>query len=133
MNKIRIAGIVDDDPIVIFGMKLMLKQVDADLQTHVWNNGQEAIEGLKALVENGKPLPDVIFLDLTMPIMDGWDFLDALQKATLPGKEKMRIFVLSSSINPVDRERALENKEVIDFIVKPLKEARLKEILSLAS
>lgn len=133
MNKIRIAGIVDDDPIVIFGMKLMLKQVDADLQTHVWNNGQEALEGLMDLVHKEEPLPDILFLDLTMPIMDGWEFLNALQKAPLPGKEEMQIFVLSSSINPVDRERALDKKEVIDFIVKPLKESRLKEILSLAS
>ncbi len=133
MSKLLRTCIVDDDPIVIFGMKLMLKQLDLNLETHVWNNGQEAIDGLKALVENGESLPDVLFLDLTMPIMDGWDFLDALQKAPLPGKEQMQIFVLSSSINPSDKERALNKKEVADFIVKPLKEARLKEILSLAS
>ncbi len=124
---------MDDDPIVIFGMKLMLKQVDVELQTHVWNNGQEALEGLMDLVHKEEPLPDILFLDLTMPVMDGWDFLEALKKAPIPGKELVKIFVLSSSINPVDKERALNKKEVQDFISKPIKEERLKEILSLAS
>ncbi len=133
MSNIRKAGIVDDDPIVVFGMKVMLKQLGIVQDTEVWNNGQQALDGLKALVDKGEALPEVIFLDLTMPVMDGWDFLKALREADLPGKETMKIFVLSSSINPVDRDRALEIEEVNDFIVKPMKEARLKEILSLAS
>jgi CheY-like chemotaxis protein len=133
MNKILKAGIVDDDPIVIFGMKLMLKQLGIVQNTEVWNNGQQALDGLKALVAKGESLPEVIFLDLTMPVMDGWDFLEALKETDLPGKEQMKIYVLSSSINPIDRDRALGKKEVNDFIVKPLKETRLKEILSLAS
>jgi CheY-like chemotaxis protein len=133
MSKILRTGIVDDDPIVIFGMKLMLKQLGLNLETHVWNNGQEALEGLMDLVHREEALPDILFLDLTMPIMDGWDFLHALKKAPIPGKERIRIYVLSSSINPIDKERALEMEEVEDFIVKPLKEARLKELLSLAS
>ncbi len=133
MSKILKACIVDDDPIVIFGMKLMLKQMGMVQDTEVWNDGQQALDGLKALVEKGDTLPEVLFLDLTMPVMDGWGFLDALSAADLPGKEQMKIYVLSSSINPVDKERALNKKEVEDFISKPIREERLKEILSLAS
>lgn len=130
---IRKACIVDDDPILIFGMKLMIKQVDTSLETRVWNNGKQALDGLLELHQNGEALPEVIFLDLTMPVMDGWDFLKALREADLPGKELMKIYVLSSSINPVDQERALGYKEVHDFITKPLKERQLREILSQAS
>ena len=133
MSKILKACIVDDDPIVIFGMKLMLKQMGMVQDTEVWNDGQQALDGLKALVDKGEALPEVLFLDLTMPVMDGWGFLDALSAADLPGKEQMKIYVLSSSINPVDKERALNKKEVEDFISKPIREERLKEILSLAS
>ncbi|WP_372945254.1 response regulator [Muriicola sp.] len=133
MSKILRTAIVDDDPIVVFGMKLMLKQLGLNLETHVWNNGQEALEGLMDLVHKEEPLPDVLFLDLTMPIMDGWDFLSALDKAPIPGKKEIKIFVLSSSINPADKERALNKKQVTDFISKPIKEERLKEILSLVS
>lgn len=132
-GKIQKACIVDDDPIVIFGMKLMIKQLDSALETLVWNNGKQALDGLMELSKNGLPLPEVIFLDLTMPIMDGWDFLEALREKDLPGKEGIKIYVLSSSINPTDKERALSHKEVSDFISKPLNEIQLGEILSNAS
>ena len=130
---IRRACIVDDDPIVIFGMKVLIKQVAASLDTRIWNNGRQALDGLLELSRNGEALPEVVFLDLTMPVMDGWDFLKALREAELPGKENMRIYVLSSSINPADKERALNHEEVHDFLSKPLKEGQLREILSQAS
>ncbi len=55
MSKILRTAIVDDDPIVVFGMKLMLKQLGLNLETHVWNNGQEALEGLMDLVPGRHP------------------------------------------------------------------------------
>lgn len=130
MRNLEKACIIDDDPIMIFGMKLMMKQLGISLDTKIWNNGQDAIEGLRQMAEEGESLPQVIFLDLTMPIMDGWDFLDALKQATIPGKENMEIYVLSSSINPSDKTRALNYAQVKDYITKPVSEDRLQEILS---
>lgn len=111
-------------------MKLMIKQLDSALETLVWNNGKQALDGLMELSKNGVALPEVIFLDLTMPIMDGWDFLESFRETDLPGKEEIKIYVLSSSINPTDKERALSHKEVSDFISKPLQEIQLGKILS---
>ncbi|WP_445383618.1 response regulator [Robiginitalea sp. IMCC43444] len=131
MKTLEKACIIDDDPIMIFGMKLMMKQLGVSLQTEIWNNGQEAIEGLERLANKGEALPRVVFLDLTMPIMDGWDFLEALKQSSLPGKETMEIYVLSSSINPSDKTRALNYALVKDYIAKPIAEERLQQILTL--
>jgi CheY-like chemotaxis protein len=115
---------------MIFGMKLMMKQLGISMQTEIWNNGQDAIEGLEQIADKGECLPQVIFLDLTMPIMDGWDFLEALKQSSMPGKENMEIYVLSSSINPSDKTRALNYAQVKDYITKPLAEERLQQILT---
>ena len=130
MKTLEKACIIDDDPIMIFGMKLMMKQLGISLDTEIWNNGQDAIEGLEHLASKGEALPQVVFLDLTMPIMDGWDFLEALKQSSMPGKENMQIYVLSSSINPSDKTRALNYAQVKDYIAKPLAEERLQQILT---
>lgn len=129
MKSLNSIGIVDDDPIMVFGIKVMIKNLGLCLETKVWNNGREAIDGLQQLSKNGEPMPKIILLDLSMPVMDGWGFLEAFQMAAIPDKETIEINVLSSSINPTDKERALKFRIVKDYHVKPLSELSLRKIV----
>ena len=76
MAKINTTCIIDDDPIFVYSTKRIMKEVDFSDEIMVFNNGQDAIDGLSDMVENNLKLPPVIFLDLNMPIMNGWEFLD---------------------------------------------------------
>ncbi len=98
------------------------------------HNGVEAIDFFKKL-DNGEisleKIPEVIFLDLNMPVMDGWDFFDAFKKVYAHFEEKTKIFILSSSINPTDLERAKNEKSIVAFLAKPLNADNLEKVLNL--
>ena len=129
MNFLDIAFIVDDDPIHQFGMKVLLKKVKFSNEVMVFHNGQEALDALMQLLDKGEKLPSIIFLDLNMPIKDGWGFLDDFVKIPHQNREKVVIYVVSSSINPSDKERAKNYEVVSNYIVKPIDEKQLTQVL----
>ncbi|MEX0904110.1 MAG: response regulator [Balneolaceae bacterium] len=95
-------------------------------------NGEEAINYYKDLMKSiseGKDAspPDVIFLDLNMPVMDGWRFLYEFYKLSLPESARPQIYIITSSVNPVDEEKAKEY-DVREFITKPLYIDKLEEL-----
>lgn len=118
MKKIDLACLIEDDPIHAFLSKKYLDMTGMIDNLLILSNGQEAYEKLKALLYSGEQLPELILLDLNMPVWDGWQFLDEFLK--LPVKSEITIFILSSSINQVDKDRAKEYSRVSDFIVKPI-------------
>jgi CheY-like chemotaxis protein len=77
---------------------------------------------------NGEPPPDVIFLDLNMPDVDGFSFLDNFAELPENIRSKSKIVVLTSSNNKKDKELAFLNQNVIQFITKPLKQADIEEL-----
>lgn len=118
MRKIKIACIIDDDPIFIFGTKRIMQIADFCDDFLVFNNGAEAYNSLKTLIENKEELPEIILLDLNMPIMDGWQFLDKITQIKIP--DNITIFIVTSSINPTDVDRAKKYNRVSRYIVKPI-------------
>ncbi|MGC1515775.1 MAG: response regulator [Maribacter sp.] len=132
MKKVHICCIIDDDPIFIYGTKRMIKEVDFSDQIIVYTNGQEAIEGLYEISTTGEPLPDVIFLDLNMPIMDGWEFLEEFDKLPHHNIKKTIIYIISSSVDPRDLERIKNYKQVTNYILKPVTPEDLEQILSVS-
>ncbi|MBO0342794.1 response regulator [Muricauda lutimaris] len=103
MKTVSCIFIVDDDPITVFGIKKMLKSVVICDDIQIFQNGQEAYEAVKERKENGRIIPEVIFLDINMPIMDGWDFLDEI--IALDINEHIVINMITSSIDPMDYEK----------------------------
>lgn len=89
---------------------------------------KEAYKYIKDLYLEGKELPEVIFLDLRMPIMNGFEFLKALTELPDLGPDKIKIYVLTSSLDPKDIRRVKENHLVSKFIGKPLTNQILQEI-----
>lgn len=129
MKKVQNCCIIDDDPIFIYGTKRIIKEVDFCDNIIVYNNGQEAIDGLSEISEADGPMPNVIFLDLNMPIMNGWEFLEEYNNLPNNNKTKTIIYIISSSVDPRDLERVKNYKEVNNYILKPITPNDLEHIL----
>lgn len=127
MAKIDIACIIDDDPIFVFGAKKMMELANFCEKFLVYKNGDEAINALTAIVKSEKQLPDVILVDINMPVLDGWQFLDKFLQVKVP--KKILIYVVSSSKDPLDIEKAKSYKEVNNFFVKPISMSDLVKLI----
>ena len=97
----------------------------------VRNSGKAALDYLRENQENLDRVPNIIFLDINMPVVDGFVFLYEFDKFTQPLKDKAKIIILSSSDNKRDIDKIVNNNHVINFITKPLTEVSLEEIHTL--
>mgnify|MGYP003667299458 CR=1 FL=1 len=129
MKKINSACIIDDDQIFVYGTKRIMKDSSFCDTIYVFENGLDAITALKKMTVAGIELPRLIFLDLNMPIMDGWEFLEDFQKIPSKIREKVTIYIISSSIDPRDLERVKEYGVVSDYILKPVTPKDLKNLI----
>lgn len=129
MKKIKSTCIIDDDPIFIYGAKRIMKEMEFCDEILVFNNGQEAIDGLLTITNRGEKLPSVIFLDLNMPVMDGWEFLEDFVKTPNHNKDNVVVYIISSSVDPRDIERVNEYKIVHNYILKPITHQDLRNVL----
>ena len=120
--------LIDDSDIDLFIQRRFLEVYEFSSQLVLYKSANEALNDLKL---NGKPAPDVIFLDLNMPEVDGFTFLSKFNELPEPVKTKTKIVVLTSSNSAQDRERALLHKNVIQFITKPLKQSDIEELRDL--
>lgn len=120
------AVLIDDSDIDLFIQRRFLEVYKFSEKLILYRSAEEALNWLKDL--NGEAPPDVIFLDLNMPDIDGFSFLDNFENLPEGIKLKSKIVVLTSSNNKVDRELAFKNKNVIQFITKPLKQSDIEEL-----
>lgn len=121
---------IDDDPIYLFLAKKLFIEQKFSQNIKTFENGKIAIESLLNSQNLKENLPDIIFLDLNMPLMNGWEFLDSLNDAPIPNKENITIIVMSSSINPMEIDMIKSYPVVQDYIVKPLTPADLQKLLA---
>ena len=133
MNKINTACIIDDDDIFIYGTRRIMQEVNFCDDIIVFNNGKEAIDGMQNYLAEGKNLPDVIFLDINMPVMNGWDFLEEFTKIPNLNKDAVILYIVSSSVDPADLQKAKEFELVNNYILKPILPKQLNEILGVLS
>jgi CheY-like chemotaxis protein len=113
--------IVDDDEMTTYLHKVFVTQNKFDLDPHVFYHGESTIEYLKENYDPNKIY--CVFLDINMPIMDGWEFLEALNKENI--KDNVWVVMLTSSVNPVDKQKANSYKQVLEYIEKPLNDSKL--------
>jgi len=114
----QLAYIIENDHITAVVTELVLRKNLRRGEVKHFMNGQVAFNQLLVDVKRKEDIPDLILLDLDMPVMDGWEFLDAFIK--LPIAKQVCVFVLTSSIHPNDREKAKHYSVVKGFFSKPL-------------
>lgn len=131
MGKVETICIIDDDKIFTFATKRLLSINDCCDRIIEFKNGKEALKGLKSILSSETDVPDIIFLDLNMPIMDGWEFLDEFK--TLKKLDNTKIYILTSSIDPADIEKSKTYTLISDFITKPINKDKLEKIINLGA
>lgn len=127
MSYNRFVILIDDDPVLLYIVEQQfLKQLPGD-QLLCFQEAEDAIEYLK---DFSNPSPDFILLDINMPGMNGWDFLDVLNEEQLDLKRQLKVAILSSTVDPYDHSRADTYPSVVHFFTKPLNLDTLKVLLN---
>lgn len=119
--------LVDDDPLTNM-INSMLLRSGHQFHVQAFENPLEALEYLRGLA-HPEPMPEVIFLDINMPQIDGWEFLEEYQALPIATSGNCRVFMLTSSIDPEDEERSKTYRVVSGFISKPLTWERLTGLI----
>ena len=130
MDKpLKLILLVDDDEATNFLHKIMINDAECAEHIHVSKNGKEALAYLTHAIEGKYPQPDLIFLDINMPVMNGWEFLDQYLKS---GYNEIfpeaKLIVLSSTIDPQDVEKTKNYPMVVDFLSKPITKEMIEEL-----
>lgn len=125
--------IVDDDPVYVFSLQKMIKINKYSNSVINFQNGLEAINRLKADIELNDTLPDLILLDINMPVMDGWQFLEEFAQNKELVANNITIHMVSSSIEDGDRQRALSHAHIKQYISKPITLTKLAEIFGVSN
>lgn len=122
--------IIDDDEVYKFFMQKIIKIKKLAENVITFPDGEEAYNFINEHKENPEKLPDLIFLDINMPIMDGFQFMDVYTKLVPEIAKKMTVYMITSSIDPVDLERSKKYAEISNFITKPITADVLQNIIN---
>jgi len=128
--KIKSFLLIDDDEATNFLHKREISKSEVKSEVNVARNGEEGVEFIKDLLAKGKSLPTAIFLDINMPRVNGWEFLEEYEKITTGLELNANIVVLlTTSLNPDDEEKAKLYKSICKYLTKPLKRTILPEVI----
>ncbi len=129
MKSEKILCLVDDDDIYQYTFLTQLKDTNLAKDILLFSDGEMAMDYIEANLSDLSSLPDVIFLDINMPIMDGWEFLEEFVRLKPDIGKEIVIYMVSSSIDPSDLDRAKAITEVSDYLIKPIIKDQVKTIL----
>jgi CheY-like chemotaxis protein len=123
-NRYKTCLLIDDNYIDNFVTRRILESSNFAEKIIVSNSAVEAMASLRS----GSIKPEVIFLDIRMPQMGGFEFLQEYDKIDIEGKKDIKIFMLSSSLDPTDLKKSVNNKYITHFLHKPLTQKALDDI-----
>lgn len=123
--------VVDDDPIYNYSLQILLTNHQIIQEFSSFIDAEEAILFLEQHSADAAQLPDLIFLDISMPMMSGWEFLEEYKELSKQFCKPVELFVVSSSISRQDILRAKSYKEVSDYITKPLTSQVLHKMIQM--
>jgi CheY-like chemotaxis protein len=120
IRKKPLTCIIDDDNVYQFLITKIINQNNLAENIITFFDGEEALQYLTDNKATNEKIPDAIFLDINMAIMDGWQLMEKYANIKTEIKKKVVIFMLSSSVNPIDIERASKINEISEYILKPI-------------
>ena len=129
MEKNKVICIVDDLEINQFILKTIIRKINTEIKTLSYYDGEEALAALVQLNANKEELPDIILLDINMPVKDGWQFLDDFFKIKSKFVKEMEIYILSSSDAPDDIKKSKTYKDIAGYLCRPIEAETLKKIV----
>ncbi|HJS01605.1 MAG TPA: response regulator [Flavobacterium sp.] len=126
--KEKTIWVVDDDPIYQIIMNKIIVKSGFFSSILSFTNGKKAIKALKNCIENQSDFPDIILLDIEMPVLDGWGFIDEIDSLKTPINTEIKIYISSSSIAIEDKERAKNNRAILGYLCKPISLEDIKRL-----
>ncbi len=121
--------LIDDDEVFVFLTRKLIERTQQDVHLKIFNNGEDAIEYLSGIAADASQLPDIILLDINMPVMDGWEFLKAYENINFCTTHHINLYIVTSSISPYEVERAKQIPAVKEFIVKPMVKDKFLDLI----
>ncbi len=125
MRKGLIACIIDDDTIYQFTMKAILTKMACFKEIYIFNDGEEAIDYLSSHAQEPEKIPDLVLLDIDMPVLDGFQFMEQYEILLPQLKKTATIYMSSSSLDPKDIVKANKIENIKEYLIKPIEESKL--------
>lgn len=122
--------IIDDDELYKLLLKKTINNLKSTTKVISFANGEEAILGLLENKSDPSKLPDTILLDINMPVMDGWEFMEEYLSVQKEFSKTMTIYIASSSIAHQDIEKSKTYKEISGYLIKPIVKSTVASLLN---
>lgn len=116
--------IIDDDPVSVFGFSKLLSLINKDIKPRIYPNAYTALEDFKSHNDQTE-IPELIFLDINMPVMDAWQFMHEFNALQIPS----RVVIISSSVDPADINKSRLYDNIIGYLEKPSSVNAIREVL----
>lgn len=122
--------LVDDDEASNFLHSIFINKLELDVSVNTALNGQEALDFILNKGMDSLPLPCMVLLDLRMPIMDGWQFMEMYRKQVPKViKDKLKVVLVTISDDAADKAKAEQDPHIVDYALKPLSDQTFKELI----
>ena len=122
--------VVDDDPIYQIIINKIIQRSEMFSEISSYKNGKEAFDSLSEAIDKDGDLPDIILLDINMPVMDGWEFMEALGEIQPKFKRQIIVYIVSSSIAVEDKNTSKTYTNILGYLSKPVS---VNDLLLIAS
>mgnify|MGYP003409438446 CR=1 FL=1 len=129
--KDKVIWVVDDDVIYQTIINKIIQKSGVFSSHFTFPNGNEALTSLKKILEDDDTaLPDIILLDINMPVMDGWEFMEEIKKIKSDIRKDIHIYIVSSSIAVEDKNKSATFSNIMGYVPKPISVTELIAIVS---
>ena len=128
--KQKVIWVVDDDPVYQIIINKIIQKSEAFSTVSTFKNGRIALDAFQQLLDNDTALPDIILLDINMPVMDGWEFMEELGLIKPKFMKQIVVYIVSSSIALEDKNKSKSYENILGYLSKPV---TVDDLISIAS